>query len=59
MKRTAAYQDTYQHYTENIIPAVGLERVRDVYRDALFLVNVPPERLAALRDAIEDAEVQS
>ena len=55
MPKSKDYQETYTHYRHNIIPQVGLERVREAYRDALFMVT-PLDRLAAIRDAISDAE---
>ncbi len=55
MKKTKDYLDTYHHYRNKIIPQVGLERVREVYRDALFMVT-PLDRLEGLRDAITDTE---
>jgi hypothetical protein len=47
------YDETYNHY-RNLIEKLGIERIQEVYRDALFMV-VPHHRLSALRDALTDA----
>ena len=46
------YAETRQHW-QQILEAVGMVRVSDSYRDALFMV-VPKHRLAALRDTITE-----
>ena len=44
------YNETRAHW-QTILESVGIARVREAYRDALFMV-VPHHRLAALRDTI-------
>ena len=48
-KERLEYNETLAHWRA-LIPQVGIERVREAYRDALFMA-VPPHYLAALRDA--------
>ena len=52
MAHSKAYQETFKRYRDVIIPEVGLDRIKEVYRDAVFMENVE-ERRQALLAAIE------
>ena len=58
MQQSKEYLETLAHYRDTIIPQVGIERVREVYKDALFMVNIGQRREAILA-AIKYHETQT